>query len=65
MDFTHAGDMIGENALGIEMAANAVNIGKTIRTYPMLGKSTGMAAEVAHVFVPICRHSKRGHGKHG
>ena len=45
---THAGDMIGEIALAIEMGANAVDIGKTIHPHPTLGESIGMAAEVAH-----------------
>ncbi len=45
---THAGDMIGEVALAIEMGADEVNIGKTIHPHPTLGESIGMAAEVAH-----------------
>jgi dihydrolipoamide dehydrogenase len=45
---THAGDMIGEIALSIEMGADAVDIGKTIHPHPTLGESIGMAAEVAH-----------------
>ncbi|MDI1270728.1 MAG: dihydrolipoyl dehydrogenase [Polaromonas sp.] len=45
---THAGDMIGEIALAIEMGADAVDIGKTIHPHPTLGESMGMAAEVAH-----------------
>jgi dihydrolipoamide dehydrogenase len=45
---THAGDMIGEVALAIEMGADAVDIGKTIHPHPTLGESIGMAAEVAH-----------------
>ena len=45
---THAGDMIGEIALAIEMGADAVDIGKTIHPHPTLGESIGMAAEVAH-----------------
>ena len=45
---THAGDMIGEIALAIEMGADAVDIGKTIHQHPTLGESIGMAAEVAH-----------------
>ncbi|MFZ4626082.1 MAG: dihydrolipoyl dehydrogenase, partial [Rhodoferax sp.] len=42
---THAGDMIGEIALAIEMGADAVDIGKTIHPHPTLGESIGMAAE--------------------
>jgi dihydrolipoamide dehydrogenase len=45
---THAGDMIGEVALAIEMGADAVDIGKTVHPHPTLGESIGMAAEVAH-----------------
>ena len=44
---THAGDMIGEIALAIEMGADAVDIGKTIHPHPTLGESIGMAAEIA------------------
>jgi dihydrolipoamide dehydrogenase len=43
---THAGDMIGEIALAIEMGADAIDIGKTIHPHPTLGESIGMAAEV-------------------
>ena len=45
---THAGDMIGEIALAIEMGADSVDIGKTIHPHPTLGESISMAAEVAH-----------------
>jgi dihydrolipoamide dehydrogenase len=45
---THAGDLISEIALAIEMGADAVDIGKTIHPHPTLGESIGMAAEVAH-----------------
>src|SRR5450830_756370 len=44
----HAGDMIGEIALAIEMGADAIDIGKTVHPHPTLGESIGMAAEVAH-----------------
>lgn len=43
----HAGDLIGEVALAIEMGADAVDIGKTIHPHPTLCESIGMAAEVA------------------
>jgi len=43
---THAGDMIGEIALAIEMGADAVDIGKTIHPHPTLGESIGTAAEI-------------------
>jgi dihydrolipoamide dehydrogenase len=45
---THAGDLIGEIALAIEMGADEVDIGKTIHPHPTLGESIGMAAEIAH-----------------
>jgi dihydrolipoamide dehydrogenase len=45
---THAGDMIGEVALAIEMGADAIDIGMTIHPHPTLGESIGMAAEAAH-----------------
>ncbi|WP_246769092.1 dihydrolipoyl dehydrogenase, partial [Bordetella pertussis] len=44
---THAGDLISEIALAIEMGADMVDIGKTIHPHPTLGESVGMAAEVA------------------
>ncbi|MBX9926396.1 MAG: dihydrolipoyl dehydrogenase [Hyphomicrobiaceae bacterium] len=44
---THAGDLIGEVCLAIEMGADAVDIGKTVHPHPTLGESVGMAAEVA------------------
>jgi dihydrolipoamide dehydrogenase len=45
---THAGDLIGEIALAIEMGADAIDIGKTIHPHPTLGESIGLAAEAAH-----------------
>ena len=45
---THAGDLISEVALAIEMGADEVDIGKTIHPHPTLSESIGMAAEVAH-----------------
>ncbi len=48
---THAGDMIGEIALAIEMGADAVDIGKTIHPHPTLGESIGLAAEA---FEGVC-----------
>jgi dihydrolipoamide dehydrogenase len=43
---THAGDLISEVALAIEMGADAVDIGRTIHPHPTLGESVGLAAEV-------------------
>jgi len=48
---THAGDLIGEVCLAIEMGADATDIGKTIHPHPTLGESIGMAAEV---FEGVC-----------
>jgi len=45
---THAGDLISEIALAIEMGADEVDIGKTIHPHPTLGESIGLAAEAAH-----------------
>ncbi len=44
---THAGDLISEIALAIEMGADAVDIGRTIHPHPTLSESIGMAAEAA------------------
>ena len=43
---THAGDLIGEVCLAVEMGADPVDIGKTIHPHPTLSESIGMAAEV-------------------
>ena len=43
---THAGDLISELALAIEMGADAEDIGRTIHPHPTLGESVGMAAEL-------------------
>ncbi|MGA1734969.1 MAG: dihydrolipoyl dehydrogenase, partial [Burkholderiaceae bacterium] len=48
---THAGDMIGELALAIEMGCDPTDIGKTIHPHPTLGETIGMAAEV---FEGVC-----------
>ena len=48
---THAGDMIGEIGLAIEMGADPTDIGRTIHAHPTLGESIGMAAEV---FEGVC-----------
>jgi dihydrolipoamide dehydrogenase len=47
----HAGDLIGEVCLAIEMGADAADIGKTIHPHPTLAESVGMAAEV---FEGVC-----------
>ncbi|MGZ5772138.1 MAG: FAD-dependent oxidoreductase, partial [Caldimonas sp.] len=43
---THAGDLISEICLAIEMGCEPSDIGKTIHPHPTLGESIGMAAEV-------------------
>jgi dihydrolipoamide dehydrogenase len=42
----HAGDLISELALAIEMGCEAADIGLTIHPHPTLSDSVGMAAEV-------------------
>jgi dihydrolipoamide dehydrogenase len=48
---THAGDLIGEICLAVEMGCDPVDIGKTIHPHPTLCESVGMAAEV---FEGVC-----------
>jgi dihydrolipoamide dehydrogenase len=48
---THAGDLISEICLAIEMGCHPEDIGKTIHPHPTLGESIGMAAEV---FEGVC-----------
>jgi dihydrolipoyl dehydrogenase len=48
---THAGDLIGEVCLAVEMGCDPVDIGKTIHPHPTLCESIGMAAEV---FEGVC-----------
>ena len=42
----HAGDLISELALAIEMGCEAADIGHTVHPHPTLGESVAMAAEV-------------------
>jgi dihydrolipoamide dehydrogenase len=42
----HAGDLISEAALAIEMGAEAADIGLTVHPHPTLSESVAMAAEV-------------------
>jgi len=42
----HAGDLIAETALAIEMGCEVADIGHTIHPHPTLSESVGMAAEV-------------------
>jgi dihydrolipoamide dehydrogenase len=48
---THAGDLIGEICLAVEMGCDPADIGRTIHPHPTLGESIGMAAEV---FEGVC-----------
>jgi dihydrolipoamide dehydrogenase len=48
---THAGDLISEIALAVEMGADAVDIGKTIHPHPTLSESIGLSAEL---FEGVC-----------
>jgi dihydrolipoamide dehydrogenase len=48
---THAGDLISEVALAIEMGCDPADIGLTIHPHPTLGESVGMAAEL---FEGVC-----------
>ena len=48
---THAGDLISEVCLAVEMGCEPADIGKTIHPHPTLGESIGMSAEV---FEGVC-----------
>jgi dihydrolipoamide dehydrogenase len=48
---THAGDLISEVCLAVEMGCEPADIGKTIHPHPTLGESIGMCAEV---FEGVC-----------
>ncbi len=48
---THAGDLISEFALAIEMGCDPTDIGKTVHPHPTLGESIGMVAEM---FEGVC-----------
>ena len=53
----HAGDLIAEIMLAIELGADMVDLAKTIHPHPTLGETLGFAAEVAHgsiteIYVP-------------
>jgi dihydrolipoamide dehydrogenase len=43
----HAGDLISECALAIELGADAQDIALTVHPHPTLSESVGLAAEVA------------------
>jgi dihydrolipoyl dehydrogenase len=48
---THAGDLIGEICLAVEMGCDPVDIGRTVHPHPTLCESIGMSAEV---FEGVC-----------
>jgi dihydrolipoamide dehydrogenase len=48
---THAGDLISEVCLAVEMGCEPTDIGKTIHPHPTLGESIGMTAEL---FEGVC-----------
>jgi len=48
---THAGDLISELCLAVEMGCDPVDIGKSIHPHPTLSESVGMAAEL---FEGVC-----------
>jgi pyruvate/2-oxoglutarate dehydrogenase complex dihydrolipoamide dehydrogenase (E3) component len=48
---THAGDLIAEICLGLELGADATDIGRTILPHPTLSETIGMSAEA---FEGVC-----------
>ncbi len=56
----HAGDLISELALAIEMGCEAGDIGQTIHPHPTLSESVGMAAEVFEGTITDLYLPKRG-----
>ncbi|MEY9178815.1 pyruvate/2-oxoglutarate dehydrogenase complex dihydrolipoamide dehydrogenase (E3) component [Bradyrhizobium sp. USDA 326] len=42
----HAGDMIGEICLAIEIGADAIDLSKTIHPHPTFGEAIGLAGSV-------------------
>lgn len=59
----HAGDMIGEICVAIEMGADAIDISKTIHPHPTFGETIGMAAEVYENVCTDLLPSTRAHRK--
>ncbi|MCG8460035.1 MAG: FAD-dependent oxidoreductase, partial [Holophagales bacterium] len=60
----HAGDLIAEVALAIEMGADAADVGLTIHPHPTLSESVGLAAEAFEGtitdLIPKKRKAKKG-----
>ena len=44
----HAGELIAESVLALEMGADAEDLGLTVHPHPTLSETVGMAAEIAH-----------------
>ena len=60
----HAGDLINEAALAIEMNADAEDIGLTIHAHPTFAETLGLAAEAhAGVITDLYLPKKRARGK--
>lgn len=59
----HAGDMIGEICVAIEMGADAIDISKTIHPHPTFGETIGVAAEVYENVCTDLLPSTRAHRK--
>ena len=59
---THAGDLISEVCLAVEMGCDAADIGQTIHPHPTLGESIGMTAEIFEGICPDMPPARRkGH----
>ena len=56
----HAGDLISELALAIEMGCEAADIGHTIHPHPTLSESVGMAAEAFEGTITDLYQPRRG-----
>ena len=64
---SHAGDLIAEIALAIEMGADAHDIGLTIHPHPTLSESVGMSAEafegtITDLYLPKQRKAAKARG---
>src|SRR3546814_5915624 len=63
----HAGDLISELALAIEMGSEAADIAPTVHPHPTLGESVGMAPEAYEGTLPdlYIQKNKRGCRRQG
>ncbi len=55
----HAGDLLAEIGLAIEMGAEAEDIGHTIHAHPTLSESVAMASKSTTARSPICTCRRR------